>query len=159
MKKEVRWIGLLCCAQSCPTLCDPMDWSLPGSSIHGIFQAKMLEWVAISYSRGSSWSRDGTHVSCISCLAGGFFATMPHILRPKSRDFCRPFGHVMFLHKHFSRPLSHRSAYLSLWFINSISSENLQLIHYQGQKKRELGLEVSCKEFVNHLYFVSLTHL
>ena len=41
-------------AQSCPTLCDPMDCSPPGSSIHGIFQARVLEWVAISFSRGSS---------------------------------------------------------------------------------------------------------
>ena len=41
-------------AQSCPTLCDPMDWSLPGSSVHGIFQAGVLEWVPISFSRGSS---------------------------------------------------------------------------------------------------------
>ena len=44
-------------AQLCVTICDPMDCSLPGSSIHGIFQAKVLEWVAISLSRGSSWSR------------------------------------------------------------------------------------------------------
>ena len=41
-------------AQSCPTLCDPMDSSLPGSAIHGIFQARILEWAAISFSRGSS---------------------------------------------------------------------------------------------------------
>ena len=41
-------------AQSCPTLCDPMDCSLPGSSVHGIFQARVLQWVAISFSRGSS---------------------------------------------------------------------------------------------------------
>ena len=40
--------------QSCPTLCDPMDCRLPGSSVHGIFQARILEWVAISFSRGSS---------------------------------------------------------------------------------------------------------
>ena len=39
-------------AQSCPTLCDPMDCSLPGSSLHGILQARVLEWVAISFSRG-----------------------------------------------------------------------------------------------------------
>ena len=45
-------------AQSCLTLCDPMDCSLPGSSVHGIFQARVLEWVAISFSRGSSWPRD-----------------------------------------------------------------------------------------------------
>ena len=41
-------------AQLCPTLCDPMDYNLPGSSVHGIFQARVLEWVAISISRGSS---------------------------------------------------------------------------------------------------------
>ena len=41
-------------AQSCPTLCDPVDCSLPGSSVHGILQARVLEWVAISFSRGSS---------------------------------------------------------------------------------------------------------
>ena len=46
--------------RSCPTLCNPMDYSLPGSSIHGILQARMLEWVAMSSSRGSSWPRDWT---------------------------------------------------------------------------------------------------
>ena len=47
-------------AQSCPALCDPMDCSPPGSCIHGIFQARILEWVAISLSRVSSWPRDWT---------------------------------------------------------------------------------------------------
>ena len=51
--------------QSCLTLCDPMDYSLPISSVLGIFQARILEWVAISCSRGSSPPRDQTHVSCI----------------------------------------------------------------------------------------------
>ena len=41
-------------AQSCPAVCDPMDYSFPGSSVHGILQARILEWVAISFSRGSS---------------------------------------------------------------------------------------------------------
>ena len=53
-------------AQSCLTLCDPMDSSPPGSTIHGIFQARILEWAAISFSRGSSQPRDGTCVSCIT---------------------------------------------------------------------------------------------
>ena len=52
-------------AQSCPTLWDSMDCSLPGSSVHGIFQARVLEWVAI-FSRESSWPRDRTPVSCIA---------------------------------------------------------------------------------------------
>ena len=52
-------------AQSCPTLCDPMDSSLPGSFVHGIFQARVREWVAISFSRGSSQPRNQIRVSCI----------------------------------------------------------------------------------------------
>ena len=64
-----------CClvAQSCPTLCSPMDCSLPGFPVHGILQARILEWLAISYSRGSSQPRDRTHVSCVSCIVGRFF--------------------------------------------------------------------------------------
>ena len=54
-------------ALSCPTPCDPMDYSLPGSSVHGIFQERILEWVAIS-SLGSSWPKDRTCVSWASCI-------------------------------------------------------------------------------------------
>ena len=54
----------------CPTLCDPMDCSPPGSTVHGILQARILEWVAISFSRGSSRPRDQTQVSHI---AGSLF--------------------------------------------------------------------------------------
>ena len=65
-----------CClvTKSCPTLCDLMDCSPPGSSVHGISQSRILEWVAISFSRGSSWPRDWIWVSCI---ARGFFTTEP----------------------------------------------------------------------------------
>ena len=59
---------------SCPVLCNLMDWSPPGSSVHGILQARILEWVAILFSRWSSWPRDPTWVSCI---AGRFFITEP----------------------------------------------------------------------------------
>ena len=55
--------------QSCLTLCNPMDYSLPGSSVHEIFQARILEWIAILYSRGSFQSRDRTCVSCVSCIS------------------------------------------------------------------------------------------
>ena len=57
-------------SQSCLTLCDPLDCNQPGSSVHGILQAKIQEWVAISSSRGSSQPRDQTRISCI---ADGFF--------------------------------------------------------------------------------------
>ena len=61
---------LVSVTQSCPTLCNPKDFSPPGSSVHEIFQARILEWVAISFCRGSSQSRDQTQVSC---TAGRFF--------------------------------------------------------------------------------------
>ena len=60
-----------CCAkslQSCPALCNPMDCSPPGSSVHEILQARILEWVAMPSSRGSSPARDRTRVSCVSCI-------------------------------------------------------------------------------------------
>ena len=63
--------------QSCLTLWDPMYLSPPGSSVHGILQARILEWVAMPSSRGSSWPRDRTGVSCISCIAGRLFTTQP----------------------------------------------------------------------------------
>ena len=56
-----------------PTLCDPTDCSPPSSSIHGILQARILEWVAMPSSRGSSPPRNQTPVSCASCIAGRFF--------------------------------------------------------------------------------------
>ena len=61
----------VCCAkslQSCPALRDPMDGSPPGLSDHGILQARLLEWGAISFSRGSSQPRDGTCNSYVSCI-------------------------------------------------------------------------------------------
>ena len=63
--------------QSCPTLQDPVDCSLPGSSVHGILQVGILEWVAMFSSRGSSWPRDQTCVSYVSCIAGRFFTAEP----------------------------------------------------------------------------------
>ena len=52
-------------SQSCPTLCNPMDCSPPGSSVHGFLQTRILQWVAMPFSRRSSWPRDQTHISCI----------------------------------------------------------------------------------------------
>ena len=63
-------ILIMLVAQSCPTFCDPMDCIPPGSTVHGILQARTLEWFAISFSRGSSQP-----VSPV--LAGGFFTTEP----------------------------------------------------------------------------------
>ena len=56
------------CAQSCPTLCHPKRCNPPGSSVHGISQARILEWVAISSSKGSSWPRGQTRISWVPCI-------------------------------------------------------------------------------------------
>ena len=69
---EVKWSEV---TQSCPTLCNPVDCSPPGSSVPGILQARILEWVAISFSRGSSQPRDQTQVSCIAGRHFNLWAT------------------------------------------------------------------------------------
>ena len=91
-------------AQSCLTLCDPMDCSLSGSSVHGILQARILEWAAIPFSRGSSQSRDRTQVSRI---AGGCFTIWAtredqyillqyiHILSSKSEKAMAPYSSTL----------------------------------------------------------------
>ena len=66
------WSGKWKWSRSVVSLCDPTDCRVPGSPVHGIFQARILVWVAISFSRGSSWPRVQIHVSCI---AGRFFTT------------------------------------------------------------------------------------
>ena len=80
LKSFFLWV-YMCATQLHPTLCDPMDCSSPGSSVHRISQARILEWVAISYSRGSSQLRDWTR---FSALAGRFFTTAP----PRKSPFC-----------------------------------------------------------------------
>ena len=74
------WLKWSEVAQSCPTLCDPVDCSLPGSSLYGILQARVLEWVAISFSRGSSRPRYLTRVSCIPGRRFNLWATSKVIL-------------------------------------------------------------------------------
>ena len=66
---HVLSISCVCvCTQSCPAVCDPVGCSPLDAPVHGILQARILGWVAISYSRGSSQPRDWTHISCVSCI-------------------------------------------------------------------------------------------
>ena len=74
-------------AQSCPTLCDPIVRNPPGSSIHGILQARVLEWVAISFSRGSSQPRDQTQLSCIAGRRFTIWATREAVKSGKVGGF------------------------------------------------------------------------
>ena len=74
-------------AQFCPTLCNPMDCSLPRSSIHGIFQARILAWIAISFSRKSSWPRDWILVSHIA----GWLLNELQFIQSNSGFHCKQF--------------------------------------------------------------------
>ena len=74
-------------AQLCPTLCDPMDCSPPDSSVHGISQARILEWVAIPFSRGSSQPRDWTQVSCIASRFFTLWATREAPFKPLYKSY------------------------------------------------------------------------
>ena len=85
--------------QLCLTLCDPMDYNLPGSSVHGILQTRILEWVAIPLSRGSSRPRDGTQVSCIAGRFITIWATREAWLykgNRKIQSFKRNLPHLKF---------------------------------------------------------------
>ena len=92
-------------AQLCPSLCEPMDCRLLGSSAHGILQARILEWVAIPFSRGSSQPRDQTQVSCIEGrfftvwatrvgkINDVFLGSCPVFCPPDLSDYWRGFWH------------------------------------------------------------------
>ena len=93
-KNVLCWVNVL---QSCPTLCNPMDCVPPGSSAHGILQARILEWVAMPSSRGLSQPRDQTHVSYVFCIGRQVLYHYRHLRSPgyspataaaKSRQSC-----------------------------------------------------------------------
>ena len=80
---KMRTIG------ECPTLCDPVDCSPPGFSIHGILQARILEWVTISFSRRSSWPRDRTQVSHIAGRCFNLWATGEALGGASGKEYTR----------------------------------------------------------------------
>ena len=98
--------------QLCMTSCNPMDYSPPGSSVHGIFQARILEWVAISFSRASSRPRDRTHVSYISCISRRDSVFIPLIIKLNITYKILTF------------------AWVSFWVFSSISLSLLTLLWY-----------------------------
>ena len=102
-------------------LCDPMGCSPPGSSVHGILQARILDWVAISFSRGSSRPRDWNWVSCDSCIAGWFFTNEPQrkSVGPNiniSNCYCRKLGFIMSDAGKYQRTLDKEIAIHNLHF-------------------------------------------
>ena len=110
----VRWKWKVLVAQLCLTLCDPMNCNAPSCSVHGIIQARTLEWVDIPFSRRSSWPRDWTQVSCI---VGGFFT----IWATREAQLCLIFLKIP---KHLSKWLYH--LHLPQECMNSYFSISLQ---------------------------------
>ena len=96
--------------QSCPTLCNPIDYSLPGSSVHGILQARILKWVAMPFARGSSRPKDRTCDSCLlRCQEGSLPLVSPEPPQPNcefqielnSLPYKSQWKSVFLLRKHF----------------------------------------------------------
>ena len=104
-------------AQWCPTLCNSMDCSPPGSSVHGILQVRILEWVASPFSRGFSWPRDQIRMSCINrqVLLPSEPPGSPYIL-PYYHLVILPYYHIPFLGYLSSvRSLSHVQLFVTPW--------------------------------------------
>ena len=128
--------------QSCPTLCSPMDYSPPDSSVHEIFQARILDWVAISFSRGSSQPRDRTRVFC---TAGRFFtdwaareAYTVYILN------CAWWGPNSQLSWLVSRELYYQSVSERDKWLTFVHLNNDTDIHHNGERKARGEIPFMC---------------
>ena len=120
--------------------CDPLDYIPPDSSVHGILQARILEWVAISFSRGSSWTREQTHLSCIagrslpqSCQRITFKSNHPHPFPVENSEGARA-----------PLPQVHRGSYAA-WGVREgpadtytlLSQEELMTVASPGKSKQD----------------------
>ena len=106
--------------QSCPTLCNPLDCSPPGSSVHAILQARILEWVSMPFSRGSSQPRDQTHLSYVSCIGRWVLNHQRHLGSPKNKILRVIWSHYKQLCQRWNCSLIIYSIYLSTNHIGKI---------------------------------------
>ena len=112
---------LLAClvAQSCLTLCDPMNCSLPGSSLHGIFLAGIPEWVAMLSSKGSFQLRDRTHDSSFTWTAGRFFT---HWVIGEAHSIIYVYSILLWNHEYFFDTLNHNPVRFHLFCWSNYSN-------------------------------------
>ena len=120
----------VCACSVVSVIFDSLDCSTPGSSVHRILQARILEWVAMPSSRRSSWPRDWTRVSCGSCIAGGFFTTEPPG-KPCLNHWTTPNWLPMF---NLSFNLETSYQYLTSWTLHSY--------HLLGDSNNQERLEI-----------------
>ena len=112
--KQIEQNQSSACVLSHVWLCDPMNYIPPGSSAHGIFQARILEWVAVSFSRGSSWSRDQTRVSWVSCIA--WFFTAEPLGKPNQSSTMKT-NHFTWMNTIYQKYWPHSYLFIFSWFI------------------------------------------
>ena len=141
----MKWIDMIVCmlvAQSCLTFCDPMDCSPSGFSVHGLLQARILEWVVIPFSTGSSQPRDQTWVSCI---ARGSFTIWSTKEAPIKWDSNKDMEHqgwgklpqlVIFLW--VQKPQEGDGLYLTVWSLKKHGYSN------KGLPRGFSGIESTC---------------
>ena len=116
LRAKIKSFTLSVCVlvtQLCLTLCDPMDCSLPSPSVHGILQARILEWVAMLFSLGSSRPRDQT---CVSCMAGRFFTLLSHQGSPFTFS-----SMLLCAHQVFNKQSVDKVPFLECYILNSTS--------------------------------------
>ena len=121
--------------QLCPTLCDPTDCSPPGSSVHGILQARILEWIAVPFSRRSSQLRDRTQVSLTACRFFTIWATR-EACKIQAEDWLilKILQWIIILWNtvlgYPNLSLYYRLVFFSYWIIISFCIINISLLHY-----------------------------
>ena len=129
--KEVFYV--YSAAQSCLTPCY-MDWGMPGSSAHGIFQARILEWVAISSSRVSSRPRDWTHISCVSCF--GMRILYLWATRKSQRYLRKDFPSTNVISVGLIKNLYETNLYnKSIWFCTERSPTSWEVQRQKGRRR------------------------
>ena len=113
---KTQWSKIHVCAYACSvlclTLCDPMDWSPPGSSVHEIFQVRTLEWVTIFFSNESSWPRDRTCIASLHCQADSL--PLCHLEMPRVVTKAAPRGKSILIIAYFRKREKYEVSYLNL---------------------------------------------
>ena len=132
------------CAQSCLTLCSPMDCSSPGSSVHGIFQERILEWVAISFSRGSSWPRDCTRVSCVSWTCTQVHYQLSHDRSPEANQ-------LIARHQKWQRQTEGHIRWLTEWWSYVWCSLGNGSVNYKLALAKNICQQLNDNEATCHL--------
>ena len=133
--------------QLCPALCDFMDCGPPGSSVHGILQTRILEWVTIPFIRGSSWPRDQTQVSCTACRFFTIWASREAHLHIYSCIYIYQFGSVQSLShvQLFATPWTvARQAPLFMGILQTKILEWITMLSSRGSSKPRDQTQVSC---------------